>query len=340
MKKTLALLFVLVLGSTSVLSASTNAIEATKEGANANQWQASLVDIDEAGLQRAATQTEVSITIEPKAMKVGSKPPKTHKVRTDAAGQFVLPAPTAAQRLSISFEERGNKVSREVVADRSIAARYAHALTAKDLALDVRANLEARDSGLRAWVVYTLQPQRTGSVQWSSQNPLTLPVLAPRIGDVVLDRGTLPIAAKSIEVTTSGDIEIQRRNGALQVVGSVAPGRSATIRLRYPIRVSGSSVDLGFRGVVGSTYLAVAVMNNRPARATIVSKQSARVGEQNQNGQRINGLALLRPLKQGQIAELSVQDLPTGASRPRRVLQVSLIILVLMAVAALVRRPT
>ncbi len=307
--------------------------------ASAADWTVQLVDVDAAGVPRAASETQVELTTWQGGGDRAAKKLRTAKQTTNDQGQLVVAAPKAGQHHTLAFDEAGHRVTARLRADALQVRRFARTLTRQELALDVRANFEVRDSGLRVWALYTFRVERSGVVRLSPKAPLTLPLLAPAVRGEVLDRGTLPSAARHVEVMLEGDAEVTRTKGALQLHGTVAPGRPVSVRVRYPIATIGDTAHLGLRGVVGETQLAVAAVGVRPARPRVTVNRPARGGSQNEGRERLAGVALLRPLAEGETVLLTVHDLPTQAAWPRRALGGGFVLLCLLAGAAFIRRP-
>lgn len=305
----------------------------------AESWQAQVVDVDATGLSQPAS--EVSLKVVTLQAGQGDQPPKQVGVQAVTAsprGVVSFAPPRSGQQLQLRFLEKGAEVNAPVTATGQVVGRYAKKLTSKDVTLRVRANLEVRDSGLRAWLLYTFRTTATGSVTWGDKDAITLPLLAPVIGDVVLDRGSVPSAARHIETTVEGDAKIQRRGGALMVTGTLAPGRPISVRVRYPIGIAKATVALGMRGVVGETHLAVAAIGVRPSRPRVYASLPARGGRNDEGRDRMAGLALVQPIGQGEMARVWVTDLPANATLPRRLLASAALLLALIAFAAIIRR--
>ncbi len=302
-------------------------------------WQVQVVDVDPAGLAQAASEVNVElVTLTAGSDAQPAKQVSVLSVKTDAAGGLRLAPPKQGQLLQLRFREGGALVNAPVTATGQIIGRYSAKLAKDDVELRVRSNLEVRDSGLRVWSLYTFQTDRPGVMRWRNETAIALPLLAPIVGDVVLDRGAIPNAARHMDVVVDGDATVERRDGALMLVGAVAPGRPISVRVRYPIGSAAATVALGLRGVVGKTHLAVAVIGVRPSRPRVVAAVPARGGRNDAGRDRMAGLAILQPVKSGEIARVWVTDLPVIAAWPRRVLGGAALLLSLFALAAVLRR--
>lgn len=190
----------------------------------------------------------------------------------------------------------------------------------RDVSLDMRANLEARDGSLVAQVSYSFSTTRPAGVRWTERAPLPLPLLAPAVRDVVVDRGVMPLAAKHVRIQAPPGARVLRDDDSLWLVGEVAPRRKLQLQIEYPIATARQDIRLGVRGVVGRTELVVGVVAVAPARPRLESVRWGREAEQVEGQERMTALALHQPLRSGETAIVLVSDLPAPADWPRRTL--------------------
>ncbi len=194
------------------------------------------------------------------------------------------------------------------------------ALTIDDVALNVRVNLEGRDSALSALVLYTLRTRRAGRIRWTKKNPLVLPLLGPAVRRVVLDRGVIPKGARHVQIKAPKTVTVEARDGSMVLIGELASGKPLDLRLAYPIAALTQELDLGLRGVAGETSLAVAAIGVIPVRLRLQADRAARVANHQRGGERYAALSLTRPLRRGETAVIRVMDIPAAANWPGRTL--------------------
>ncbi|MCO4760694.1 MAG: hypothetical protein KC502_04275 [Myxococcales bacterium] len=305
----------------------------------AESWQVQVVDIGAAGLPKPASATTVElVTFRASG---GDKPAaevSSVKLTADPQGVVQVPPPAPGTHLKLRFREEGQTVTSPIRQTGQRVGRYSQPLSAKDISLDVRANLEVRDSGLRVWSLYTFRAEKPGVLRWTDKASLALPLLAPVVRNTVLDRGAIPNAARHVEVTVEGDGTITKKDGSLMLTGTLAPGRPISVRVRYPISVKRGPAQLGLRGTVGQTHLAVAAIGVRPTRPRVLADKPARSGRQNKGKDRMAGLALIQPIALGEVAKIWITDLPEAAALPRKALAGTALLLAMLALAAILRR--
>ncbi|MCB9739641.1 MAG: hypothetical protein H6747_10260 [Deltaproteobacteria bacterium] len=305
---------------------------------DAATWDVAIGDVDAAGTFRGAEGVAVEIvpmaTDRDGALQLGDPLRRT----STAGGKIAIPAELQPGQALVRYDAEGGRAVASLVGKRARLGRYARALQDADLSADVRVNLEVGDSGLRAWQLVTLTTEAQGARRWTEAAPLQLPLLAPTVGDGVLDRGLFPDGLRALKVEIQGDGVLQGKNGALALVGSVAPGRPLTLRIQYPIAVPGERVRLGLRGVFGETALMVAALAVSPAAPRFASTFPARIGTHREGRERLAGFATLRAIRPGEVVTLDVLDLPTPPLRPRRLLASLFLGLSLLALGAATRR--
>lgn len=305
---------------------------------DAATWDVAIGDVDAEGSFRGAEGVKVEIvpmaTDRDGALQLGDPIQRV----SAAGGKIAIPAELQPGQALIRYDAEGGRAVASLVGKRARLGRYARALRDAELSADVRVNLEVGDSGLRAWQLLTLTTEAQGARRWTDAAPLQLPLLTPTVGDGVLDRGLFPDGLRALKVEIQGDGVLQGRNGALALVGSVAPGRPLTLRIQYPIAVPGERVRLGLRGVFGETALMVAALAVAPAAPRFASNWPARLGTHREGRERLAGFATLRAIRPGEVATLDVLDLPTPPLRPRRLLASLFLGLSLLALGAATRR--
>ena len=255
---------------------------------------------------------------------------------TGVDGRIAIPSEAEPGALLVRYDAEGGRAVATLEAYRTRLGRFARKLADADLQADARINLEVGDSGLRAWMLLTLRTSASGVRRWSADAPLALPMLAPVLGDIVLDQGLFPDGVRSVNVQVQGDAEVVARNGVMQLIGSVAPSRPLVLRVAYPIAVTASTLRLGFRGLFDETRVTVAVVAVEPGSPRITSARPARIGSHREGRERLVGMALLQPLEQGEVAHVALHDLPVRARAPGRALAaaVGLVMLLGLGVAA------
>ncbi len=258
---------------------------------------------------------------------------------TDGRGGVAIPPelPPGAVLLRFAGEQGGAVATLE--ARQARIGRYQRLLNDDDVEAEVRIQAEVGDSGLRVWQLLILHTAQPGVRRWTKQAPLRLPILAPAVGEVVLDRGLWPDNVRSAKVSVQGEGEAAFRGGQLELHGAVAPGRPLTVRVALPIAVphATSALRLGLRGVVGRTRLTMALQASEPAAPRLQSLRPARLGSHREGRQRLVGVALLQPLRRDEVAIFEVSDLPSPATTPRRSLGGFAAVALLFGLAMLLR---
>lgn len=309
---------------------------ASATDATNNPWDVRVGDIDDDGGFRGVPGLRVELI--PLRMgqngevEQGDPLPRS----TGADGRVPIPAEAEPGALLVRYDAEGGKAVATLDAAKMRLGRYSKRLGDGDVLADARVNIEVGDSGLRAWMLLTLRCSGTGVRRWTADDSLVVPLLAPAVGDVVLDQGLLPDGVRSVDVKVQGDGEVVARNGALRLVGSVAPSRPLVLRVAYPIAVASPRLALGFRGLLAETRLTIAVVAVEPAAPRIASERPARIGSHREGRERLVGMALLQPLAQGDVARVTLHDLPSRARAPGRVLAaaVGVVLLLGLGVAA------
>ncbi len=193
-------------------------------------------------------------------------------------------------------------------------------LTLDDVTLSARINLEARDNALSALLLYTFRTRRAGRIRWTAKRPLVLPLLVPTVRGEPVDRGVIPKAARHVQTKSGDKVKVEQRGGGMVLIGELVSGKPVDIRVSYPIAAVDQEVELGFRGVVGETSLAIAAVGMAPVRMRLQSDRTARIAEHHEGEERYAALSLTRPLQRGEVAVIRAMDLPTAPTWPGRTL--------------------
>lgn len=187
------------------------------------------------------------------------------------------------------------------------------------LRIETQVQLSVDEDRLSASLEYSLSNGESHPIDLTAAGFL-LPLPAPVVGGAVLDRGSIPAAAQTVEAEVTGDIKVERQRGGLAVVGILAPGAQATVRARYFIGYSDSTLRLGLRGAGKATYATVVVASSVPGRTRLTTDRPARSLRYEQGDERLVGLAMAQPLGPNEVAVLELADLPAPAAAPRRAL--------------------
>lgn len=164
-------------------------------------------------------------------------------------------------------------------------------------------------------------------------NPLWLPLLAPTVGEVVLDRGVLPAQTQALQVEAEGPLQIVRNHGGVQLTGRLDANQTASVRSRLQIDIAAPDLALGLRATAGHVWASVVVVAASPARPTLKSQLAARHSRYEQGKERLAGAVLVAPMTLGEVAAFDLGDLPVPAQGPRRVLGWTAGLLALAALA-------
>jgi hypothetical protein len=157
-----------------------------------------------------------------------------------------------------------------------------------------------------------------------------VPLLVPVVRGAVVDRGTVPAAAQSVEVEAEG-AQIERKQGALLLQGMATPDSPVRVQVRYMVPAPSPTVQLGLVGRARETQVTVAAGGVAPVRMRIESQRPARVSRVEQGRERLIGATLAQPLAAGEVAVFALRDVPG----PPRVLARGLVwVAALAAVAA------
>lgn len=191
----------------------------------------------------------------------------------------------------------------------------------QSLTLTAKAQIQVDEGKLIVTADYALAVDRPGTVRFD-RTPLDLPLLAPTVRGVVVDRGSLPPTAQTIETEVQGGVTVERVQGALQVRGFVDPANPGAVRIRYPVAFEDSSLALGFRGATGKSTLEVAFGYLPPVRLQLEVDRGARVSRFEEGRERVVGAFVSQPLRQGEHVTIQISDLPAAAQGPRRLLMI------------------
>ncbi len=203
--------------------------------------------------------------------------------------------------------------------------------------MDIRANLSLNDGGASVWLDVTIATSAPGARTWTDKEPLLLPLLAPIVRDVVMDRGVMSKATKQIEVETTAAVKTAPTAAGLAMTGVLRAGTPITLRIKYPLSVAGDRVDLGVRGAVGRTAVSVATVARRPVRVRLAADRPARIAEHEDGRERLAGASLVHPLRRGEVATIRVLDLPVQAAWPGRLLRGAAVFMAIFAFAVALR---
>ncbi|GEM_PF-2585213 len=292
------------------------------------------VDRDRDGIAKASTETALTLVHFRQSPQAEGRAEEstTETVKTDRDGVLRLPQAGPRDLRALRFEEAGETVEVRLRGRGSMdVARYAAELTDDDVSLDVRINMSVRDSGCSTWIEYTFATTKPGVRKWTKKAPLILPILAPAVRDTVLDRGAIIPATKDVEVQSRDAVKVHRMAGGLALVGSVAPGRPATLRVHYAVKIASDSVDLGLRGVVGKTSFAIATIAVPPVRIRMDVNRPARVATYQEGRERFTGMSLVHPIGRGEVAVVRILDFPARAAWPGRMLGSAAVAMVIAA---------
>lgn len=168
--------------------------------------------------------------------------------------------------------------------------------------------------------------------------PLLLPLPAPLVGGLPLDRGTIPAAAQSVEAEVTGDLKVERKHGGLVAVGVLAPGAEAMVRGRFFLGYKNSTLRLGIRGAGLQTYATVVVASSVPGRTRLATDQPARNLRLEQGDERLVGLAFAQAIGPGEVAVIELADLPAPPAAPRLALTSAAASLAALALFWLLRK--
>ena len=205
------------------------------------------------------------------------------------------------------------------------------------LRLEAQVQLSVDEDRLSVNLEYSLSNGETHPIDLTAAKYL-LPLPAPIVGGTVLDRGSIPAAAQTVEAEVTGDIKVERQRGGLAVVGTLAPGAQATVRARYFIGYADSTLRLGLRGAGKATYATVVVASSVPGRTRLTTDRPARSLRYEQGDERLVGLAMAQPLGPNEVVVLELADLPAPAAGPRRALTSAAVTLGALGLWWLVRR--
>ncbi len=203
--------------------------------------------------------------------------------------------------------------------------------------IEAQVQLSVDEDRISTSVEYRLTNTESRSIDLTAAGFL-LPVPAPLIGGAVLDRGSIPAAAQSVEAEVTGDVKVERKLGGLAVVGTLAPGAEATVRARYMLGYSDSTLRLGLRGAGKQTFATIVVASSVPGRTRLTTDRAARSLRYEQGDERLVGLALAQPIGPNEVVALELADLPAPAAAPRRVLTSAAVSLGALALWWLLRK--
>ncbi len=186
--------------------------------------------------------------------------------------------------------------------------------------MEVQAQIQLDEGRLFVQQEVRIAADRPVELALDATDPLWLPLLAPVVGDVVLDRGVLPAQAQALQVETDGPLKLVRLQGGVQLTGRLLANQTASVRSRLQIDVGASDLDLGLRATAGHVWASVVLVAQAPARPTFKSRLAARHSRYEQGKERLAGAVLVAPMAYGEVAHFALGDLPVSAPGPRRAL--------------------
>jgi len=207
-----------------------------------------------------------------------------------------------------------------------------------DAVIDAQAQLQTDEGRLTCVLDIQVRHPKGESLE-CAKTPLLLPLLAPAVGNAVLDAGTLPPTSQHVELQTPDGVVVKKEQGGLLLASDVAAGSAAGLRVRYPIAFVRPDVTLAVRGAAARTWYSVVLQSQPPARLQLRVDQPSRVSRLEQGTERLVGAALAQPLKNGEVARFVLGDLPAEARWPKRWLALGAGVLALLAVGLAVAGP-
>ncbi len=205
--------------------------------------------------------------------------------------------------------------------------------TLQDLVQQTQAQLQVGEDSLTVLLESQFRLERAGKLDFDRQ-VFVLPLLVPAVRGAVLDRGVIPQVTDQITVEAEGALTAQRRDGGLQVRGVLEAGTPAVVRAQYTIPFKASQLGLALQGRAGRTLLTVYVIAAPPVRAQVALDRPSRPIRMEEGTQRVVGAALAQALKPGEVAALTLTDLPAPLVWPQRMLLILGALAVLAAVTA------
>ncbi len=151
---------------------------------------------------------------------------------------------------------------------------------------------------------------------------VAVPLLFPAVGDppIVVDH-IVPPTTESVEVETSGALQVKRSADSLRLQGLVNAGGLESLRVRFALPLSASTLRLGFSGhAAGQTWLALNVLAGPPVRVTLALDRPGLVTRFEEGRERLVSASLAQPLGATEVATVTLGDLPTPARQPARTL--------------------
>lgn len=149
---------------------------------------------------------------------------------------------------------------------------------------------------------------------------LDLGLLVPAVRGTVLDQAAIPAAAQQLEVEGDGILTADRTAGGVRLRGKLVAGVPALVRAHYSVPFKTSRLDLGYLGRVGGTQVTAYLVAGPPVRVRMAWDHPARPFRFEEGPQRVVAASLAQALRPGDVATLSVLDLPSPPTWPRRML--------------------
>ena len=305
------------------LPGSVTGVQVLKRGSTAIGMTLSIRAHAVTGLPAAPSPIAVDVLTYESAREQGEAPRLTgaQAMRTRIDGTLELPAALPRTLRAVRFQEAGATTEVRIPGSGRHSVSIYHApLANDDVTMDVRTNMSVRDGGASTWLEITITTDKPGVRRWTKADPLVLPLVAPAVRDTVMDRGAINKATKNIEVQTRDAVKVERAGGGLALEGAVAPGRTITLRVHYGLAIEQPTVDLGLRGVVGSTSFSLATIATPPVLIEMSADRPARVAEHREGRERYAGASLIHPLKRGEVARIRLVGFPAPSPWPGRML--------------------
>ncbi|MBM4342865.1 MAG: hypothetical protein FJ100_05765 [Deltaproteobacteria bacterium] len=186
--------------------------------------------------------------------------------------------------------------------------------------MEVQAQIQVDEGRLFVQQEARIAADQPAALALDPTDPLWLPLLAPVVGEVVLDRAALPAQTQALQVESDGPLKILRTRGGVQLVGRLDPNQTASVRSRLQIDLAGPDLELALRGAGVQAWASVVLVAQAPARPTLQSLTAARHSRYDQGRERLAGAVLVAPIGNGDSARFHLGDLPVPAEAPRRAL--------------------
>ena len=188
-----------------------------------------------------------------------------------------------------------------------------------DLTQTTRVQLQVDEDQLTVLQEARFSLDKPGEIHLD-RTQLDLGLLVPVVRGAVLDQAAIPAGAQQVEVEGDGSLTAERSAGGVRLRGKLVAGVPALVRTRYSVPFKTSRLDLGYLGRVGSTQVTAYLVAGPPVRVQIAWDHPARPFRFEEGSQRVVAASLAQALRPGEVATLTVLDLPSPPTWPRRVL--------------------